>query len=70
VIAHRISSARRAGRILLLDGDEACLGSHAELLLASPRYADLAPRVGGLRRNVTLLPSIEQNVTLLPNRVH
>jgi ATP-binding cassette subfamily C protein len=41
VIAHRISSARRARRILLLDGQQARYGSHAELLTRSPRYADL-----------------------------
>ena len=41
IIAHRISSARRARRILLLDGQQARYGSHAELLTRSPRYADL-----------------------------
>jgi ATP-binding cassette subfamily C protein len=41
VVAHRISSARRARRILLLDGTSAVLGSHEELLAAAPRYADL-----------------------------
>ncbi|MBE3016155.1 ABC transporter ATP-binding protein [Microbispora sp. NEAU-D428] len=53
VIAHRISSARRARRILLLDGRSVHLGSHGELLAASPLYADLvgqweapAPAVG------------------------
>lgn len=41
VIAHRISSALRADRILLLDGTDAHLGTHVELLAASPLYADL-----------------------------
>jgi ATP-binding cassette subfamily C protein len=41
VVAHRISSARRANRILLLDGTSARVGSHEQLLAAAPRYADL-----------------------------
>jgi ABC-type multidrug transport system fused ATPase/permease subunit len=41
VIAHRISSARRAGRILLLDGTAARLGTHDELVRTSSRYAEL-----------------------------
>lgn len=41
VIAHRISSARRADRVLVLDGVEAVAGAHAELLTASPLYRDL-----------------------------
>ncbi|MFF5019897.1 hypothetical protein [Streptomyces sp. NPDC001165] len=41
VIAHRISSALRADRILLLDADATVAGTHAELLATSPRYAEL-----------------------------
>ncbi len=41
IIAHRISSAGRARRILLLDGTTAQLGTHPELLTYSPRYAEL-----------------------------
>ena len=41
VIAHRISSAMRAKRILLLDGTEALLGSHRDLMSQSPLYRDL-----------------------------
>jgi ATP-binding cassette subfamily C protein len=41
VIAHRISSARRARRILLMDGDRTWSGTHAELLAASPLYRTL-----------------------------
>ncbi|MEU4383367.1 ABC transporter ATP-binding protein [Micromonospora echinofusca] len=41
VIAHRISSALRADRILLLDGGRPVLGGHAELLHSAPSYADL-----------------------------
>jgi ATP-binding cassette, subfamily C, bacterial len=41
VVAHRISSARRAERILVLDGVSAAVGDHARLLAASPLYRDL-----------------------------
>jgi ATP-binding cassette subfamily C protein len=41
VIAHRISSALRARRVLLLDGEQALVGSHDELLLRSALYRDL-----------------------------
>jgi ATP-binding cassette subfamily C protein len=41
VIAHRISSARRAHRILVMDGTHATVGTHAQLLASSPLYRDL-----------------------------
>ncbi len=41
VVAHRLSSARRAGRVLLMDGPRVRLGSHAELTRTAPLYADL-----------------------------
>ncbi|MEU1734696.1 ATP-binding cassette domain-containing protein [Streptosporangium sp. NPDC020145] len=41
VIAHRMSSAGRAGRVLLMDGTAALTGSHRELAARSPLYADL-----------------------------
>ncbi|MBA2416472.1 MAG: ABC transporter ATP-binding protein [Geodermatophilaceae bacterium] len=41
VIAHRMSSALRARRILVMDGAHARLGDHEELLLHSPLYRDL-----------------------------
>ncbi|MDT7711653.1 MAG: ATP-binding cassette, subfamily bacterial RamB/AmfA, partial [Pseudonocardiales bacterium] len=41
VIAHRISSAMRAERILLMDGADAVLGSHHSLLASNVLYADL-----------------------------
>jgi ABC-type multidrug transport system fused ATPase/permease subunit len=41
VIAHRISSAMRADRILLMDGADTFLGSHHRLLERSSLYADL-----------------------------
>lgn len=41
VIAHRISSAQRADRILVLDGTRAILGTHQQLLECSALYANL-----------------------------
>jgi ABC-type multidrug transport system fused ATPase/permease subunit len=42
VIAHRISSARRARRVLVLDGARPQVGDHSSLLASSAMYADLA----------------------------
>ncbi|MFF3917981.1 ATP-binding cassette domain-containing protein [Streptomyces sp. NPDC001852] len=42
VVAHRISSARRAGLILVMDGARTACGTHDELLRTSPLYRDLA----------------------------
>ncbi|MEV4575354.1 ABC transporter ATP-binding protein [Nonomuraea jabiensis] len=41
VIAHRISSAMRARRVLLMDGGATIAGTHQDLLTRSPLYADL-----------------------------
>ncbi|GAB3944487.1 ABC transporter ATP-binding protein [Kribbella albertanoniae] len=41
VIAHRISSALRARRILVLDGNQAALGTHQGLMRSSSLYRDL-----------------------------
>ncbi|MFI1578936.1 ATP-binding cassette domain-containing protein [Embleya sp. NPDC020630] len=41
VIAHRIDSARRADRILLMDGNRPIPGTHHELLARAPLYRDL-----------------------------
>jgi ATP-binding cassette subfamily C protein len=41
VIAHRISSAMRAERILVMDGADTALGSHRDLLVSNSLYADL-----------------------------
>lgn len=41
VIAHRISSARRARQVLVLDGSKAALGTHDSLLETSTLYRDL-----------------------------
>lgn len=41
VIAHRISSARRADRVLVMDGTHTVCGTHEELLERSALYRDL-----------------------------
>jgi ATP-binding cassette, subfamily C, bacterial len=41
VIAHRVSSALRADRVLVLDGTSAVVGDHGTLLRTSPLYRDL-----------------------------
>ncbi|GGO76720.1 ATP-binding cassette domain-containing protein [Nonomuraea cavernae] len=41
VVAHRITSARRAGRVLLMDGGRVQAGTHDELVRTSSLYADL-----------------------------
>jgi ABC-type multidrug transport system fused ATPase/permease subunit len=41
IIAHRITSALRARRVLLMDGTRVHLGTHKELVRAAPLYADL-----------------------------
>jgi ATP-binding cassette subfamily C protein len=41
VIAHRVSSALRARRVLVLDGAGAVLGDHPTLLATSPLYREL-----------------------------
>ncbi|MEV1248307.1 ABC transporter ATP-binding protein [Nonomuraea sp. NPDC049750] len=42
VVAHRLTSATRARRILLMDAGQAMVGTHDELMRLSPTYADLA----------------------------
>jgi ATP-binding cassette subfamily C protein len=41
LVAHRIGSARRADRVLLLDGERTVLGTHEELIAGSRLYAEL-----------------------------
>ncbi|MGC1733725.1 MAG: ABC transporter ATP-binding protein [Pseudonocardiaceae bacterium] len=41
VVAHRISSALRAHRIVLMDGANMTVGTHGELLANAPLYRDL-----------------------------
>ncbi|MGI5379284.1 ATP-binding cassette domain-containing protein [Streptomyces sp. CA-251387] len=46
VVAHRISSALRADRILVMDGTRVCLGTHEELIARSALYRDLVGHWG------------------------
>ncbi|MET1075364.1 MAG: ABC transporter ATP-binding protein, partial [Umezawaea sp.] len=41
VIAHRLSSALRAKRVLVMDGGPPLMGEHADLVRTSPAYAEL-----------------------------
>jgi len=50
VVAHRLSSALRADRVLVLDGARAECGTHAELLERSALYRDLMGHWGGTER--------------------
>jgi ATP-binding cassette, subfamily B, bacterial len=51
LISHRFSTVRPAGRILVLeDGRFAEAGSHAELLAAGGRYAELFELQAGRSR--------------------
>jgi ATP-binding cassette subfamily C protein len=42
VVAHRLTSARRARRVLVMDGTRTLLGTHEELVSTDLLYADLA----------------------------
>jgi ATP-binding cassette subfamily C protein len=63
VIAHRMSSALRARRILLMDGAATVLGTHEELLARSELYRDL---VGCWAPDDA--PAIDEDIPLLPDR--
>lgn len=41
VVAHRVGSARRADRVLVMDGRRAACGTHDDLMTRSPLYRDL-----------------------------
>lgn len=65
VVAHRVSSARRADRVLVMDGRCVAYGEHGELLAGSPLYRDLVgawspvpapPRPRGGRPSEPALP--------------
>ncbi|MEU9234130.1 ABC transporter ATP-binding protein [Streptomyces subrutilus] len=47
VVAHRVSSAARADRVLVLDGTRAVCGTHAELPARSALYRDLVGEWNG-----------------------
>ncbi|MFJ8073247.1 ATP-binding cassette domain-containing protein [Streptomyces sp. NPDC096176] len=50
VVAHRLSSALRADRVLVLDGTRALCGTHEELLVRSALYRDLVGHWHGTGR--------------------
>jgi ATP-binding cassette subfamily C protein len=56
VIAHRISSALRARHILVVDGNEAALGTHDELVASSQLYRDLVGHWGPAAQPRALAP--------------
>ncbi|WP_306790924.1 ABC transporter ATP-binding protein [Streptomyces sp. JV178] len=41
VVAHRVGSARRADRVLVMDGRRVAFGTHDDLMTRSPLYRDL-----------------------------
>ncbi|WP_327323280.1 ABC transporter ATP-binding protein [Streptomyces sp. NBC_01210] len=47
VVAHRIGSARRAGRVLVMDGTQTEYGTHEELLARSSFYRELTGAFAG-----------------------
>jgi ATP-binding cassette subfamily C protein len=47
IVAHRISSALRAQRIVLMDGTGLASGTHRELLATAPLYRELVGHWGG-----------------------
>ncbi|WP_151476909.1 ATP-binding cassette domain-containing protein [Streptomyces albicerus] len=63
VVAHRISSALRADRILVMDGTRVGLGTHEELIAESALYRDLVGHWGAASasqapvRTVTPIPT-------------
>ncbi|GAB2758394.1 ATP-binding cassette domain-containing protein [Streptomyces bullii] len=61
VVAHRISSARRADHVLVMDGGETAYGTHDELMRSSAPYRDL---VGGW----TFVPLPARSQPALPLR--
>lgn len=68
VVAHRISSARRADRILLLDGTTAYVGTDAELMETSALYRDLVGHWEG-GGSVPLAPMAERVAVEAPAAV-
>ncbi|MFD5074007.1 ATP-binding cassette domain-containing protein [Streptomyces sp. NPDC058371] len=64
VVAHRISSAYRADRVLVMDGRRTEFGGHEELLLRSPLYRDLV----GTWSSPSALPRRTESEPPLPLR--
>ncbi|GGU77645.1 ABC transporter ATP-binding protein [Lentzea flava] len=57
VIAHRLSSALRANRVLVMDGGRPLLGTHEHLLKTSPLYGQLMLAWDPTRHEETPLPN-------------
>ncbi len=57
VIAHRISSALRARRVLVLDGADAVAGDHSTLLATSPLYRELLGHWGAMAARPHSVPA-------------
>lgn len=51
VVAHRLSSALRARRVLVMDGQRVTVGGHDELLAAVPLYRELVGHWAGSTRS-------------------
>ncbi|MGB6162177.1 MAG: ABC transporter ATP-binding protein [Pseudonocardiaceae bacterium] len=57
VVAHRISSALRAQRIVLMNGADMVSGTHRELLAAAPLYRDLVGQWDSGHATLALVPT-------------
>jgi ATP-binding cassette subfamily C protein len=71
VIAHRLTSALRARRVLVMDGSRAQVGTHEEMVAASRLYRDLVGRwesaaAGDARAMPQPHPKFGHTVTKLP----
>ncbi|MDT3727635.1 ABC transporter ATP-binding protein [Streptomyces sp. DSM 41972] len=64
VIAHRLTTALRARRVLLIDGGRPVLGSHAELLVSSPAYASLAGHWAAPAGAASVAPRTDRDVSV------
>lgn len=64
VVAHRVSSARRAARILVMDGTRTSLGTHETLMDESPLYGDLAGHWRGIPQSVAGRPRVDGTAPL------
>ncbi len=60
VIAHRISSAMRAARVLVLDGDRPRLGDHHTLRTTCPLYRDLTGHWRGVSEPAGLAGPVDR----------
>ncbi|MBP2703612.1 ABC transporter ATP-binding protein [Microbispora sp. RL4-1S] len=69
VIAHRISSALRARRVLVMDGARVTAGTHDELVSASPLYADLVGHwEGGPPMGTLAAGAVAEDAEVAPGR--